>query len=151
MPTPLPDLPPIEVDTNAQIAYDVCLGYQTVAHDQGLMHARLLGYLIIHAPSTTARDEIVKLIDSCQEQEASLSELANVFIDYFIRPCKQQLCIAPKADHRPVKSAKGRTPASSDHSSRASLKDKTDELNNDREPQLSHCAIKQEASFWRPH
>jgi hypothetical protein len=51
------------------------------------MLARILGYLIIYSPSDAARKEVVKLIHSCNNDYASLSELGSMFLDYFIRPC----------------------------------------------------------------
>lgn len=77
---------------DASRAYHVCQYFEERAmadnnvHD--VMHARILGYLIIHSPSLTARGEVVKLIHSCNNNRAIISALASTFLDYFIRPCE---------------------------------------------------------------
>ena len=69
--------------------YNVCLDFEPDAKtDDNLkaMRARLVGYLILHAPSLNSRREVVDLIRSCGLNYATLSELGRSFIYYFIRP-----------------------------------------------------------------
>ncbi|KAK0442704.1 uncharacterized protein EV420DRAFT_1074311 [Desarmillaria tabescens] len=107
-------LPPITsvtildgLDANYTSAYETCLEFEksAPANSDALIHARILGYLIIHSPSRTVLHEVVKAIQSCTGDYSELSQLGQIFIDYFIRPFKK---------------FKGRTPASSDDSSRQS-------------------------------
>ncbi|KAH8801243.1 hypothetical protein DL96DRAFT_1635691 [Flagelloscypha sp. PMI_526] len=63
----------------------------------GLRHARVLGHLVLHAPSQTARTEVAKVINSCLGDYSLLSDLGETFVDYFIFSFKRY---------------KGRTPAS---------------------------------------
>ncbi|KAK0442709.1 uncharacterized protein EV420DRAFT_1074455 [Desarmillaria tabescens] len=95
------------LDGNYISAYEACLEFEksAPADSDALIHARILGYLIIHSPSRTVLHEVVKAIQSCAGDYSELSQLGQIFIDYFIRPFKK---------------FKGRTPASSDDSSRQS-------------------------------
>ncbi|KAK0216735.1 hypothetical protein EDD85DRAFT_798168 [Armillaria nabsnona] len=110
---PAAALPPVTgipdgLDANDISAYNVCLEFENsvTSNNHALIHARVLGYLIIHSPSRTALHEVVKVIHSCAGDHSKLSQLGQTFIDYFIRPFKK---------------FKGRTPASSDHPSRPSF------------------------------
>jgi hypothetical protein len=79
------------LEPNALSAYNVCLDFECAAAaktDIDTIRARVLGYLILHAPSIHARHEVVKVIHSCAQNYDALSELGDSFIDYFIRPCK---------------------------------------------------------------
>jgi hypothetical protein len=79
------------LEPNALSAYNVCLDFECAAAaktDIDAICARVLGYLILHAPSLHARHEVVKVIHSCAQNSDALSELGHSFIDYFIRPCK---------------------------------------------------------------
>jgi hypothetical protein len=127
----MPALPPIEnlesagLHPNIISAYNVCLDFESWATtDQSRIRARVLGYLIIHAPSVAAAHEVVNVIHSCAHEFQDLSDLGDTFIDYFIRLCKfffsiQHYPSTPTS--RPVKKIEGRTPASSDHPSRPSF------------------------------
>ncbi|KAK0216811.1 hypothetical protein IW262DRAFT_1393654 [Armillaria fumosa] len=64
-----------------------------------MIYARILGYLIIHSPSSSTCNEVVKVIHPCAQDHATLSRLGHSFLNYFIRPFKK---------------FKSRTPASSD-------------------------------------
>jgi hypothetical protein len=90
----MPALPPIEnlesvgLHPNVTSAYNVCVDFESWATtEQSRIHARVLGYLIIHAPSVTAAHEVAKLIHSCAHDFQTLSDLGS-FIEYFIRTCK---------------------------------------------------------------
>jgi len=85
---PLPIAKETCLEENALSAYNVCLDFQSKAPDDDVIRARVLGYLILNAPSATAQDEVVKVIRSCNHNFRSLSELGETFINYFIRPCK---------------------------------------------------------------
>ena len=78
---------------DASRAYNICRYFEERAMVDNnvldVMHARILGYLIIHSPSLTAQGEVVKLIHSCNNNHAILSVLASTFLDYYIRPCEQ--------------------------------------------------------------
>jgi hypothetical protein len=68
-------------------AYNVCLDFERDAKtNDEAMRARVLGYLILNAPSLNSRREVVDLIHSCGLNYATLSELGRSFIYYFIRP-----------------------------------------------------------------
>ncbi|KDQ49734.1 hypothetical protein JAAARDRAFT_212033 [Jaapia argillacea MUCL 33604] len=107
------------LDSNATTAYQTCIAFEqhvtttTTAGELELVYARILGYLIIYAPSLPARHEVVKVIQSCERDFEALSELGECFFDYFIRP---------------FKAFKGRTPLGSSHSSRDSLYKNSEEL-----------------------
>ncbi|KAF9053841.1 hypothetical protein BDZ89DRAFT_296010 [Hymenopellis radicata] len=96
--TALPALANTQLDpttANVVSAYNVCLTFQTWADARddpsALIHARVLGYLILH---TTARPhalvEVVNAIHSCGQDFHQLSRLGESFIDYFIRPCNTE-------------------------------------------------------------
>ena len=85
---PLPIAKETRLEDNPLSAYNVCLDFQSKAHNDDVMRARVLGYLILNAPSATALHEVVKVIHSCSHDFRSLSELGETFINYFIRPCK---------------------------------------------------------------
>lgn len=76
------------LEDNALSAYNICLHFQSNATDDDVIRARVLGYLILHAPSATAQHEVVKVIHSSKHDFKTLSELGQTFINYFIRPCK---------------------------------------------------------------
>jgi hypothetical protein len=79
------------LEPNALSAYNFCLDFECAAAaktDIDAIRARVLGYLILHAPSIHARHEVIKVIHSCAQKYDTLSELGQYFIDSFIRPCK---------------------------------------------------------------
>jgi hypothetical protein len=77
------------LEPNALSAYNICLDFERATKtDIDTIRARVLGYLILHAPSIHARHEVIKVIHSCAQNYDALSELGHSFIDYFIRPCK---------------------------------------------------------------
>ena len=49
--------------------------------------ARLLGYLLIHAPTPHGRDVLAREITSCTD-DAALFELAKLYLNHFIRCCE---------------------------------------------------------------
>ncbi|CCM02473.1 uncharacterized protein FIBRA_04573 [Fibroporia radiculosa] len=93
---------------NAVSAYDVCLRFeeQVAGDDKATIYARILGYLILHAPSGGALQQVVKEIHSCSEDYNRLSALGECFMNQFFRPFKKY---------------KGRTPAPSSHPSQPSF------------------------------
>jgi hypothetical protein len=135
---------------NELSAYRVCLAFQEQATEKNLIiHARILGYLILHAPTANARHEIVKAIHSCNNDFKVLSKLGQSFIDYYIRPCKFSFSIKEdlRNNSHSVKKFKGRTPAPSDHPSRPSFdKDKKDIQAMIREAPKSHVEAKEQVS-----
>jgi hypothetical protein len=93
---PLPIAKETRLEENALSAYNVCLDFQSKAPDDDVIRARVLGYLILNAPSATAQHEVVKVIHSCRHDFRTLSDLGETFINYFIRPCKS-------TNYRPLK------------------------------------------------
>ncbi|KAG9225746.1 hypothetical protein CCMSSC00406_0007756 [Pleurotus cornucopiae] len=95
---------------NAISAYNICFDLEqsasTPINNKHLIAARVLGYLILHAPSHHALAEVVKTIHSCRQNNLTLYALGEAFIVWFIRPFKK---------------CKGRTPDSSLHPSRPSF------------------------------
>jgi hypothetical protein len=109
------------LEPNALSTYNVCLDFECAAAaktDIDAIRARVLGYLILHAPSIHARHEVIKVIHSCAQKYDTLSELGQYFIDYFIRPCKL-FCVTRENELKalPVKKYKGSTPVSESHPS----------------------------------
>jgi hypothetical protein len=127
---PIEDLQSVDFNPNALSAYNICIDLERRATtEQSRIHARVLGYLIIHAPSVTALHEVVKVIHSYARDFQSLFDLGESFINYFIRPCKFSIRYYPSTPTlRLVKKAKGRTPATSDHPSRPSFGEVSREL-----------------------
>jgi hypothetical protein len=78
---------------NKASAYKVCRDFEELATNKDnvrdIMHAWILGYLIIYSPSVTARQEVTQVIHSCSNDYTSLSALGSTFLDYYIRPCEQ--------------------------------------------------------------
>jgi hypothetical protein len=86
---PIKDLESLGLRPNAISAYNVCIDFESwAATDQSRICARVLGYLIIHAPSVAAAHEVVRVIQTCARNFQKLSDLGDTFINYFIRPCK---------------------------------------------------------------
>ena len=89
MATALPRPNKIKLEGNPLSAYNVCLAFEEHAKDdKTIIRARLLGYLIIYAPTPNAQQEIAKEIHSCHHDFATLSNLAEHFVNYYVRPCK---------------------------------------------------------------
>ena len=90
--SPLPSLEQVQLDIHEPDvlrAYNVILDFErSVKTPTDTMHARVLGFLTIHAPSIQARHAIVREIDSCGHDFVSLSLLGLHFIFYLIRPCE---------------------------------------------------------------
>jgi len=104
MPEQLPRNPPLfPTETIQRKAYDRCLDFESRASDSAsrlspLVCARILGYMIIHAPVKTGRVWISEQIMKCGDDEA-LERLGEFFCDHFIRVCeylsKSRLYIVP--------------------------------------------------------
>ena len=102
MPAPLPLANDAGLDDipDALGAYNVCLTLERNATtNENRIHARILGYLILHAPSSIARAEIVGLIHSYSQDE-NLLELGEHFLLYFICPCES--CISSLDENKLV-------------------------------------------------
>ncbi|KAK1225519.1 hypothetical protein PQX77_011538 [Marasmius sp. AFHP31] len=113
-------------------AYQVCLDLESQAKtNQQYIHARVLGYFIIHAPSVQALSEVQKQIHSCENDYDNLFTLGESFVKYFIRPFKK---------------TKGRTPAPSSRPSRPSFdKDKEKWTAEIKEAPKDHREAKRQA------
>ena len=91
MPAALPTAKAAKLDNfpNALSAYNVCLALENKAtSDESRIHARILGYLIISAPSSAALADVVQAIHSCAQDEMTLLELGKCFRLWFILPCR---------------------------------------------------------------
>ncbi|KZT08965.1 uncharacterized protein LAESUDRAFT_723269 [Laetiporus sulphureus 93-53] len=121
-----------DLEPNALSAYNVCLAFEHDAKtEKDVVRARLLGYLILHAPSLDALHEVVRVIHSCSDDYNTLSDLGECFINVFIRPFKKY---------------KGRTPDYSEYSSHRSLiKDKMDLMTAIQEASKDHKEAKIQA------
>jgi hypothetical protein len=91
---------PFQIDSIPSNAYDVCLMFEVRALEQAsdigghkpseLVCARLLGYMLIHAPVDTGRDYLAKEIISCTDDDG-LKRLGKFYFDHFIRFCAYSL------------------------------------------------------------
>ena len=91
MPTPLPSARNAKLgdDPSALSAYNICYTLEgSATTDDDRMHARILGYLILYAPSLIARTQVVAVIHSYSQDEDTLLELGRYFLFYFICSCK---------------------------------------------------------------
>ena len=76
----LPSAAETRLSGNALSAYNVCLGLEKIAKDRTekeRIQARVLGYLIIHAPSPTATSELLNVIHSCSNDHDKLFKLGE--------------------------------------------------------------------------
>jgi hypothetical protein len=93
MPQPLPNNP-FPAGTQASQAYTTCLtleaGFPQVnwSGPPTVVCARLLGYLIIHAPTVSGRTDVANEINSCNNDEEKLHMLAQFYINHFLRVCE---------------------------------------------------------------
>ena len=91
-PWPLPGNP-FPTGTPAHKAYTTCVTLENsfpLANLSGpstLVCARLLGYLILHAPTPGGQTCIVNEINSCNNDE-KLHGLAQFYVNYFLRVCE---------------------------------------------------------------
>lgn len=88
---PLPPEKDAKLDhlPNALSAYRICRTLESNAtSDQDRIYARILGYLILHAPTPLALAEVIRVIHSCGQDENNLSNLGKCFFNWYIRPCK---------------------------------------------------------------
>ena len=88
------------LEPNALSAYNICLDFERDAAAKtdidAIRRARVLGYLILYAPSIRARHEVTNAIHSCAQKYDTLSELGQYFMDYFIRPCRLFVALQEK-------------------------------------------------------
>ena len=93
MPLPSVREAKLDSDPSALSAYNICYALEgSATTEDDRMHTRILGYLILHAPSFIARAQIVDVIHSYSQGEDTLLELGRYFLLYFVCPCK--LCIS---------------------------------------------------------
>ncbi|KAF9061998.1 hypothetical protein BDP27DRAFT_1484480 [Rhodocollybia butyracea] len=81
---------------------------QVLKDEAKVIRARVLGFMLLVAPSDTVRAEVVVSIVSCLNDTA-LYELGDKYMEFFIRPCE---CFTSQGS---------KTPASSNHPSRPSF------------------------------
>ena len=90
----------LRLKPDALSAYNVCLDFEREAAKTDpirRIRARVLGYLILYAPSIRARQEVIIAIHSCSQNKDDLSERGKGFINYFIRTCKLFTVLQEKA------------------------------------------------------
>ena len=67
-------------------AYESSLHTEENSMQHDLVFARMLGYLILHSPSISARKCVALDILSCTSQSEHL-RLGETYVNQFIRPC----------------------------------------------------------------
>jgi hypothetical protein len=93
---PLPPFPATLIShPTVNYAYNRCLTLEAQAdmHQSkppSLVCARLLGYMLIHAPNDAGRRNVAKDIGSCID-DAKLLELAQLYFCHFVRLCEYLL------------------------------------------------------------
>lgn len=137
MPQPLPPNPyKINTHSREYNAYGTCLKYEAraiagshpvVSGPQSVTLARLLGYMILHAPTELGRENISNEVMSCATPEA-LTEKAKLYMTALIHCCEYLTLPLSHNTYQPfhfystvVKSAKGPTSAPSSPHSGSSL------------------------------
>ncbi|KAF5339670.1 hypothetical protein D9757_014857 [Collybiopsis confluens] len=96
---PLPSFINTKLQGNALQAYKACLVFERYADgdDLEVLYARILGYLILHAPSPFALEEISRTISSCGKNFEELAHLGKTFLDFLIWPFKRpKVSLAPR-------------------------------------------------------
>ncbi len=82
--------------------------YQTagksINEDHIVICARILGYLLLNAPSQSALREVANVVHSCRKDDSrydNFLELGDCFLNWFIRPCKSQRVVTEelRSDH----------------------------------------------------
>lgn len=116
-------------------AYNVCRDFEeraTVSNNvRDIMHVRILGYLVLHSPSATARREVVKDILSCDDDYATLAALGLSFLNHCIRLFRKY---------------KGKTPSPSFHPCRPSFDETKEAMSAEiEEAPRNHATAKQHA------
>ncbi|KAF9243948.1 hypothetical protein BU15DRAFT_42482 [Melanogaster broomeanus] len=94
--------------------------------DKELVHARILGYLIIHGPSDEARKTVAREVNSCDGDETRLGKLGQFYVEHYIRGCGLmqffvRVTLSLMHLRLTVKKYKGQTPTRSNQSSRLSF------------------------------
>lgn len=90
---PLPPFNQTGLDVNLSDAYTDCRAAEEISITTGAtalntVCARLLGYLLLHPPSATACDAVVRQVRSCEHVYDRLYALGRTYINYFSRLCK---------------------------------------------------------------
>ncbi|TFK53841.1 hypothetical protein OE88DRAFT_1656216 [Heliocybe sulcata] len=104
MPEPLPPISEIEHKfatlPSAISAYNTCLHYErSVSSRQHLIFVRVLGYLLLYAPSDEALAEVARTIHSCGQDAIRLCALGEAFVHWFIRAFRKfRTRTAPSSD-----------------------------------------------------
>lgn len=81
-------------DPNYLSAYNICLKYEKefAAFKDKLRSVRILGFLLLHAPSRGVRSEVTKCIHSRQDS-SNLTGVGAFFERYVIWPCESSICL----------------------------------------------------------
>ena len=79
----------VDHEPNILSASNIILDFERNAKtSKDALHARILGYLILYAPSIDALYEMVRVVDLCSQTHDTLSGLGQYFLDHFIHPCE---------------------------------------------------------------
>ncbi|KAF5356613.1 hypothetical protein D9758_008244 [Tetrapyrgos nigripes] len=71
-------------------AYTLCLDLERNAKTkEDTVYARVLGYLILLAPSPTILSEVTTVIKSCRDDNSTLFDLGQAFVYYMIAPFRK--------------------------------------------------------------
>ncbi|KAF4586503.1 hypothetical protein EYR38_010782 [Pleurotus pulmonarius] len=81
---------------NSRRAYDLCLKLESsAAGAKTVMHARVLGYLILYAPNHAAEAEVAKTIISAATNSEELNQLGELFVNWFINTLRKSRARTP--------------------------------------------------------
>ncbi|KAF4568099.1 hypothetical protein EYR36_010107 [Pleurotus pulmonarius] len=105
-PAPLPTSLNEKINVeHSRRAYDLCLKLEkSTAEAKTVMHARVLGYLILYAPNDAAEAEVAKTIISCAANREELNQLGELFVNWFINTLRKSRARTPLAYKNPQKS-----------------------------------------------
>src|SRR6267142_97744 len=79
----------VDHEPNILSASNIILDFERNAKtSKDALHARILGYLILYAPSIDALYEMVRVVDLCSQTHDTLPGLGQYFLDHFIHPCE---------------------------------------------------------------
>jgi hypothetical protein len=84
------------LDEATQQAYSAVLLHERWAESERrasirqrkLTCARVLGQLLLEAPSSRAKENIVEEVDACQSDNGRLYKLGEMYLEHFIRLCE---------------------------------------------------------------
>jgi hypothetical protein len=140
-------------------AYNICLTRERELADENvkdikmdLIYIRILGYLLIYAPTDKAVHTLCLEIVSAEREATGrgIFEVGKIYFNHYVIACMlpRLLCPVFYLTQSPVRSNKGRTPVPSNHASRPFFDTIADMINDTLEeaPQ-SRATAKRKVSF----